>query len=533
MTTSPARPARATRRRSTTSASRCGSSSGRPTPSARRRVTTAATGNVAADLPRNVGAPGIAGTAKRTLTLTASAGSWTPAGATFAYQWQRDDGDGFTDISGATAASYVLVTADVEATVRVEVTATNVDGSTAAVSAPTATVVAATPGNRLAPALTGGSRVGDTLASTDGAWSPAAESFAYQWQRRAGGGTYTDISGATANTYTLVAADAGATVRLKVTATNDDGTGLGYSAATATVVAPPDAAERHRRADRHVAGHRDAVDRPRPVDARRRDVHLPVAALPVGRDGARRLRDRRLRPELHLERQRRRPRDGGARDRHGRRRLDGGDLDLDQRRRRPGADADQRAHDPGHRAGRPDGPRAARGLDVPTRSEKYQWRRCDADGADCADIPGAGCRPTRSPSPTRTTRWSSTRPRPRRAGARRPSAPPRRSPISRCRSPRILPAISGTPARAANLQATRGSLGQRSDALRLRLDALRQRRRSNCAAIPGATRTNYVLQAADVGSTVTVAVTAAQHRGLDGRRRRRRPRSSRPCSRRW
>ena len=46
-----------------------------------------------------------------------------------------------------------------------------------------------------------------------------------------------------------------------------------------------------------------------------RDLHLPVAALPVGRDGAGRLRDRRLRPELHLERQRRRPRDGGARDR--------------------------------------------------------------------------------------------------------------------------------------------------------------------------------------------------------------------------
>ncbi|MES1193990.1 MAG: hypothetical protein ABUM26_06660, partial [Solirubrobacterales bacterium] len=201
-------------------------------------VTTAATGNVAPDLPRNVGAPGIAGTAKRTLTLTASAGTWTPAGATFSYQWQRDEGDGFEDITNATAASYVLVTADVDTTIRVLVTATNVDGSTTAASAPTMVVVAATPGNRVAPALSGGSRVGDTLTGTDGAWSPAAESFAYQWQRRAGS-TYTDIAGATAKTYTLVGADAGATVRLKVTATNDDGTGVGYSAATATVVALP------------------------------------------------------------------------------------------------------------------------------------------------------------------------------------------------------------------------------------------------------------------------------------------------------
>ncbi len=201
-------------------------------------ATTAATGNVATNLPHNVGAPAIAGTAKRTLTLTASAGTWTPAGATFAYQWQRDEGDGFEDIASATAASYVLVTADVDATIRVVVTATNVDGSTTAASAPTTTVVAATPGNRVVPALTGGSRVGDTLTATDGAWSPAAESFAYQWQRRAGG-AYTDIAGATAKTYTLAADDAGATVRVAVTATNDDGTGVGYSAATATVVAPP------------------------------------------------------------------------------------------------------------------------------------------------------------------------------------------------------------------------------------------------------------------------------------------------------
>ena len=93
-------------------------------------VTTAATVNVATDLPRNVGAPGIAGTAKRTLTLTASAGTWTPADATVAYQWQRDEGDGFEDITNATAASYVLLTADVGATIRVVVTATNADGST-------------------------------------------------------------------------------------------------------------------------------------------------------------------------------------------------------------------------------------------------------------------------------------------------------------------------------------------------------------------------------------------------------------------
>ena len=68
----------------------------------------------------NVGTPSIAGTAKRTFALTAAAGTWSPAGATFAYQWQRDTGSGFADISGATGQSYTMVSADVGNVLRVE-----------------------------------------------------------------------------------------------------------------------------------------------------------------------------------------------------------------------------------------------------------------------------------------------------------------------------------------------------------------------------------------------------------------------------
>jgi hypothetical protein len=201
-------------------------------------ATTAATAAVVADPPVNATVPVIGGTTKRTFTLTASAGGWTPAGSTFAYQWQRDTGSGFADIAGATAGGYPLVAADVGARVRVTVTATNPDGSAAASSSPSAVVGAATPGLVSSPSISGATKVGEALASSPGAWSPAATGYAYQWQRRTAG-TWADIAGATSATYTLVSADAGDAVRVAVTATNADGSTLGVSAASATVQAPP------------------------------------------------------------------------------------------------------------------------------------------------------------------------------------------------------------------------------------------------------------------------------------------------------
>ncbi|HEX5927123.1 MAG TPA: hypothetical protein VFY45_25090 [Baekduia sp.] len=475
-------------------------------------VATAATGDVVTDLPRNVGAPGIAGTAKRTLTLTASAGTWTPAGATFAYQWQRDDGDGFTDISGATAASYVLATADVDTTIRVEVTATNVDGSTTVASAPTTTVVAATPGSRVAPAMTGGSRVGDTLTSTDGAWSPAAESFAYRWQRRVGGGTWTDIAGATTNTYILVAADAGATVRVKVTATNDDGTGVGYSAATATVVAPPTPsstidAPTGTRQDTETLSIDPGQWTPANATFTYQWLRCPSGATAPG--GCVTVGS----GQNYI--------------------LSGNDVGhaMAVRVTATAAGVSTMAmstftSDVAGRAltltsaptiqGTVQVAQTIRALPavwtVPTRSEKYQWRRCDTDGTNCVDIPGAGGQTYKvavadkdhalvvhetATSPGRSASVDSA------ASTVADQTPPAAS---------ILPTVSGVAIRAANLQATRGSWANDPTAFAyawLRCDDAGD----HCAAIPGATRTNYVLQAADVGSTVTVTVTATNTEG--------------------
>jgi hypothetical protein len=474
-------------------------------------ATTVATGNVATNLPHNVGAPGIAGTAKRTLTLTASAGTWTPAGATFAYQWQRDEGDGFEDIASATAASYVLVTADVDTTIRVVVTATNVDGSTTAASAPTTTVVAATPGNRVVPALTGGSRVGDTLTVTDGAWSPAAESFAYQWQRRAGV-AYTDIAGATAKTYTLAAADAGATVRVAVTATNDDGTGVGYSAATATVVAPPVppnaiAAPTGTLQDTETLSIAPGTWTPASATFTYQWLRCPSGATALG---------------------------GCVTVGSGQSyTLSGNDVGHAMAVRVTGTAAGVSTvatstftSDVAGRALTLTGAPAIQGTvqvaqtvralpavwTVPTRSEKYQWRRCDADGADCVDIPGAGLQTYKitvaDKDHTLVVHESATSPG-RSATAVSAAATVADQPLPVAA---VAPAISGTPVRAANLQATRGSWANDPTGFAyawMRCDSAGD----DCAAIPGATRANYALQAADVGSTVTVAVTATNTEG--------------------
>ena len=78
-------------------------------------------------------------------TLTATAGSWNPNGTAitgYGYQWQINTGSGWTSIPGATASSY-QPTGNVGATLRVQVTASNVAGGTAAVSTASVPIVPA------------------------------------------------------------------------------------------------------------------------------------------------------------------------------------------------------------------------------------------------------------------------------------------------------------------------------------------------------------------------------------------------------
>ena len=97
---------------------------------------------VASAPPVNSKAPAVSGAAVVGVTLSANAGTWHGAGNTYTYQWQDCDatGQNCQPASGATSTSYTLTQADEGYTVRLLVTATNVDATVSAQSAATAVV---------------------------------------------------------------------------------------------------------------------------------------------------------------------------------------------------------------------------------------------------------------------------------------------------------------------------------------------------------------------------------------------------------
>ncbi len=198
------------------------------------------TPNRAQAAPSATVAPVILGTAREGSRLGASTGSWAGSPTSFAFQWERCS-PGCTPISGATGSTYALAAADVGGTVKVSVTATNADGSTAADSAASATVAAApagAPRSSAAPAVSGLARQGTTLSTTGGSWTGTGNTYAYRWLRcNTSGGGCSEIASATKTTYTPSKTDVGATIRAQVIGTNASGSNVAVSSATAAVAA--------------------------------------------------------------------------------------------------------------------------------------------------------------------------------------------------------------------------------------------------------------------------------------------------------
>lgn len=92
--------------------------------------------------PRNTVLPVITGTAKVGQTLTLPTGIWLGS-PTFTRKWQRFTGGVWTDIPGATGATYTPVVADVGNPLRGFVFGTNAKGQVLAIAAQTAAVAAA------------------------------------------------------------------------------------------------------------------------------------------------------------------------------------------------------------------------------------------------------------------------------------------------------------------------------------------------------------------------------------------------------
>jgi RHS repeat-associated protein len=187
-------------------------------------------------------APTISGEAVAGSALTASSGSWSGTGTlSYAYQWQRCNasGEACTSIEGATARSYLPASGDVGSTLRVVVTASNGTEELSETSSPSSVVQANSLANSSVPVISGSDRVGATLSADPGRWQGSQPiSYTYQWQEcNASGEECTNISGATGQSYMLREEDVSHTLRVVVTATNEEGSANATSAASTSISA--------------------------------------------------------------------------------------------------------------------------------------------------------------------------------------------------------------------------------------------------------------------------------------------------------
>jgi hypothetical protein len=149
-----------------------------------------------------------------------TSGTWSPTPSAITYEWRVYDADGesYTAVAEDQVGSSASIT-DLPGTgterVTVAVTASRSGYTTTTVEVPVrlgAAVIVDTE-----PTITGTARVGMplTVDATGMSTTPTQSSLSYQWYRGA-----SKISGATKAVYSLVSADAGATVTVQVTASS-------------------------------------------------------------------------------------------------------------------------------------------------------------------------------------------------------------------------------------------------------------------------------------------------------------------------
>jgi RHS repeat-associated protein len=205
-------------------------------------ATSAVSAVIAAGLPVNTALPEVSGTVMEGQTLSASTGTWAgTAPFTYTYQWEKCNSSGAScaNLTGATSATYVLGSSNLGTTLKVIVTAKNASGSAKATSAATAVVVAKAPANTALPVISGTAQDGQSMSASSGSWTGVTPlSYTYQWQRcNSGGGSCVNISGATSSSYVLGHSDVGTTLSVTVTAKNTAGSASASSATTAVITA--------------------------------------------------------------------------------------------------------------------------------------------------------------------------------------------------------------------------------------------------------------------------------------------------------
>jgi hypothetical protein len=93
----------------------------------------------------------------------------------------------------------------------------------------------AVPVNVEPPTITGTPRVGEVLTAQNGTWQNSPTTFEYRWLRCNAGGNNCDLLAADGRTYRVSQEDVGSTLRVRVTASNADGSSAIRSEQTAVV----------------------------------------------------------------------------------------------------------------------------------------------------------------------------------------------------------------------------------------------------------------------------------------------------------
>lgn len=173
------------------------------------------------------------GVAPLAVTLDAT-GSTDPDGDTLSYSWDTDGNGTFGDATGARPT----VTYANGGTFNPRVLVTDPGGLTDISPAVNVTVTTPTgPQNTALPSITGDLQVGATLTATTGTWTGTAPiTYTHQWQRCVSG-SCSDIADAISTTYAPQLADQATSLRVRVSATNGQGTSVATSAPVGPIAA--------------------------------------------------------------------------------------------------------------------------------------------------------------------------------------------------------------------------------------------------------------------------------------------------------
>src|SRR5262249_51866829 len=157
----------------------------------------------------------LSGTPRAGSALTAAIAGFGGQSPSYTREWLRCDAAGANCavITGENGASYTLGPADVGATLRQRVTATDARGRTPVTSQPSAQVQQIAPPGPGSTAIRGIAREGEDLTADFAGFAGREGGVDFQWQR-CGSGNCPNLPGAVTATYRVEAADVGKTLRV-------------------------------------------------------------------------------------------------------------------------------------------------------------------------------------------------------------------------------------------------------------------------------------------------------------------------------